>query len=201
MVIRVQETLTKEDRAAWRRLAARENRVRKRWERGIWVGYGVIWAGWLTLKLFGAFTILIGARFLPHAVCADTPLWLKIFGVLDALALIGSGICLLGLLRRSPGRPPGHDFGRLLPTELPTDAPIRAVFFGDGYFTFWDARGKVRLGYSSIDEAWEDEGRFYLLFRDRPPLALPKRGFAGCGPEAFRDFLEDAAGFPAGFLK
>ena len=76
------------------------------------------------------------------------------------------------------------------------DTPVRAVFFEDGCFGFWDASGKVRRGYSSVAAAWEDEGRFYLFFRDRPPLVLPERGLDGGTPEAFRDFLEQKLGTP-----
>ena len=54
----------------------------------------------------------------------------------------------------------------------------------------WNASERVRLGHSSITAAWEDEGRFYLFFQDRPPLILPKRGFTGGTPEEFRGLLE-----------
>lgn len=76
------------------------------------------------------------------------------------------------------------------------DMPVRAVFFGDGSFTFWESSKKARLGYQAVAAAWEDEGRFYLSFQDRPPLVLPKRGLGRWMPEDFRDFLERELGKP-----
>ena len=88
--------------------------------------------------------------------------------------------------------PPGRDF----PPSVMLDGPVKAAFFRDGCFVFWDVSEKVRRSYSSIAAVWEDEGRFYLLFQDRPPLVLPKRGFSGGEPEAFRNFLEGEQDVP-----
>lgn len=179
MVFRVQGVLTEEDRAAWRRLAARRERVsRKKHQKAV--------CGWFWDKLcgFGIMTFGIVALFL----CAydDMKIGWMIFGLFAAFGglwmFLASGRCPA----REAASPPGQDFP---PSGMP-DLPVRAVFFGDGWFTFWDASGKARLGYSSITGAWEDAGRFYLFFRDCPSLALPKRGFAGGTPEDFRGFLE-----------
>ena len=91
---------------------------------------------------------------------------------------------------------PQEAAGRLPGEDSPLPDPVRAAFFENGCLVFWDAAGKVRLGYSSIAAAWEDGGRFYLFFRDRPPLVLPERGLDGGTPEAFRDFLERKMGAP-----
>lgn len=66
---------------------------------------------------------------------------------------------------------------------------------------FWDVSEKVRRSYSSIAAVWEDEGRFYLLFQDRPPLVLPKRGVVQGTPEDFRDFFERKLGRPVERIK
>ncbi len=88
-----------------------------------------------------------------------------------------------------------------LPPEWQS-ASVRAAFFGDGCFVFWNASERTRLGYSALTAVWEDGGRFYLLLRDRPPLVLPKRGLAGGQmPEDFRDFLERESGGPVERIK
>lgn len=179
MVFRVQGVLTEEDRAAWRRLAARRERVsRKKHQKAV--------CGWFWDKLcgFGIMTFGIVALFL----CAydDMKIGWMIFGLFATFGglwmFLASGHCPV----RETASPHGQDFP---PSGMP-DLPVRAVFFGDGWFTFWDASGKARLGYSSITDAWEDAGRFYLFLADHPPLALPKCGFAGGTPEDFRGFLE-----------
>ena len=81
------------------------------------------------------------------------------------------------------------------------NGPVKAAFFGDGRFVFWDVSEKVRRGYSPVAAAWEDEGRFYLFFEDRLPLVLPKRGLAGGTAEDFRDFLEREFGWPVERIK
>lgn len=99
------------------------------------------------------------------------------------------------------GRIPVREVNCFLREDFPIPDVRRAAFFGDGCFVFWDAAGKVRLGYSSVSSAWEDEGRFYLFFQDRPPLVLPKRGFSGGTEEEFRDFLEREFGWPVERIK
>lgn len=195
MVFYVREPLTEEDRAAWRRLAAHQKRDEALFRRMLWIGYGVIWGGWLMLKLFGLVFIFRGVTFLSWAVTGELPLWMGFTGVPFAALMVGCGICLLLLFPRSPGWPSPLDRLDVLSAEV-SDTPVRAAFFGDGCFAFWDASGKARLGYSSIAAAWEDEGRFYLFFQNRPPLVLPKRGFSGGEPEAFRNFLEREQGVP-----
>lgn len=189
MVFRVQGTLTEEDRATWRRLAAhRERTARKKHRKAVrswlgeklWAVYGVAWG---LLTLWGvAHGMAVGWVILALFLLTVSP-WM----------FIKAGRCPVW----EPASPPGQDFP---PSGMP-DAPVRAVFFRDGCFTFWDASGRVRLGYSSVLCAWEDGGRFYLFFQDRPPLVLPKRGFAGGTPEDFRDFLEGELGWPVERMK
>lgn len=188
MVFLVRGTLTEEDKTAWKRLAARKKRDDTLVQRAFRVGYIIFWAGWLVFKFFGLYSFFYVATVLPRLTVKDTPLWLRIPGVFLVLVLFGCGICVLILFPHPPGWPEPLKYDAL-PAE-PPDGFIRAVFFGDGRFVFWNASGKIRLGYSFITGVYEDAGRFYLFFRDRPPLVLPKRGFAGGTAEDFRDFLE-----------
>lgn len=193
MVFRVQGTLTEEDRAAWRRVSGHRQKFARS-------GYGFLLGLWLTMKLLGAFLLSIGVAIFYLTGVEAPGLFLGVLQAIIALYVIGAGGWLLLTLRRPPIRPeklPDRDFP---PSGMP-DAPVRAVFFRDGCFTFWDASGRVRLGYSSVLCAWEDGGRFYLFFQDRPPLVLPKRGFAGGTPEDFRDFLEGELGWPVERMK
>lgn len=200
MVFRVRAALTEEDREAWQRLIKRKKRGDQlsRWIDRI--VYGIAWAGWLMFKFFGLVSFYCAVAFPLRLIADGAPLWLEVIFVFLSVVLIGCGIRLLTLFPRSPGRPSPLDRPNFLPSELP-DTPVWAVFFGDGNFLLWDAAGWVRLGYSSILCAWEDEGRFYLFFRDRPPLVLPKRSFAGGTPEDFRDFLERELGWPVERIK
>lgn len=182
MVFLVRETLTEEDRAAWRRIAARREKLFRS-------GYGLFLGLWLAMKLLGVFLTGYGGVILYWTGAEDPGLFVGVLQAIVALYAIGGGGWLLLTLPRPPKRPdklPERDFP---PSGMP-DTPVRAAFFGDGCFVFWDASERVRLGYSSITAAWEDEGRFYLFFQDHPPLVLPKRGFAGGTAEDFRDFLE-----------
>lgn len=179
MVFHVQETLTEEDRATWRRLAARrEEAARKKHRKTV--------RSWLGDKLCGVGITLFGIL----TLCAVASGGMKAGWAVWGLILLFGGPWMFLASGHYPVRetasPPSQDFP---PSGMP-DLPVQVVFFGDGCFTFWDASGKVRLGYSSITSAWEDAGRFYLFFADRPPLVLPKRGFARGTPEDFRNFLE-----------
>lgn len=185
MVFCVRGTLLEEDRAAWRRLKAqRERAARKKHQKAV--------RGWFGDKLCGFGIMMYGIL----ALCLAIYDGMRIGGTICGLLMTFGGLWMFVSLGRRPVRetaaPPGQDFP---PSGMP-DTPVRAAFFGDGCFAFWDASGKVRLGYSSIAAAWEDEGRFYLFFQNRPPLVLPKRGFSGGEPEAFRNFLEGEQDVP-----
>lgn len=190
MVFLIKDTLTVEDRAAWRRLAVQR-------ERHACGGYRILMILWLTMKLLGLFLLVSGG--LALYLCGTSFKDKRILkGMLyTAMGLIYSmgGIWLFLRLRNPPIRPrrlPKEDFP---PSGMP-DMPVRAVFFEDGSFTFWEASEKVRLGYQAVDSVWEDSGCFYLFFRERPPLVLPKRGLGRQGPEGFRRFLERTIGKP-----
>ena len=193
MVFRVRAFLTEEDRKAWRRASAKREKL----ARG---GYGLFLGLWLAMKLLGMFLAGCGVAIL-YWTGAEAPGVLPgVWQAIIALYAIGGGGWLLLTLPRPPKRPeklPDRDFP---PSGMP-DTPVRAAFFGDGYFVFWEGSGKVRRGYSSISVYWEDEGRFYLFFEDRPPLVLPKRGLAGGTEEDFRDFLEREFGWPVERIK
>ena len=92
-------------------------------------------------------------------------------------------------------------FFKPVPAPEWQDIPLRAVFFGDGCFSIWTPTKRIRLGYSSISAAWEDEGRFYLFFTGRPPLVVRKSGLGRWMPEDFRDFLEQEFGWPVERIK
>lgn len=181
MVFCVRGTLLEEDRAAWRRLKAQwERKARRKRRREV--------LSWLGDKFCGLICVLMGAAMLCAVVSGGVNAW---YLLCVPFMLIG-GVLALVIQRHCPAgeaeRLPGED------SSLPD--PVRAAFFGDGCFAFWDASGKVRREYSSVAAAWEDGERFYLFFRDRPPLVLPGRGLDGGTPEAFRDFLEQKLGAP-----
>lgn len=181
MAFRVQGTLTEEDRAAYQRLRDRRVRKARRKHRRDTLG-------WLGDKLSSFICAAMGVIALYAIASGGMSAW---------YLLVAPFMLICGVVTfAARGRFPVRKTGCLPGEELALSHSVRAVFFGDGCFTFWDASGKVRLGYSSILCAWEDEGRFYLFFRDRPPLVLPKRGFAGGTAEDFRDFLEKEFGWP-----
>lgn len=193
MVFLVRETLTEEDRAAWRRLAAR----RKKKFRS---GYGVLLILWFLMKLLGLTFLGFVGFSLFVILPSESWIFLKICFLIEAACFGYLGLGLLRIFFRPPIRP-DNSFKKDFPPSNMQDTAVRAVFFGDGCFTFWDTSGKIRLGYSAITSFWEDAGRFYIFFQDRPPLVLPKRGFAGGMPEDFRDFLENTLGFPVERVK
>lgn len=193
MVFLVRETLTEEDRKAWRRASDRREKLARS-------GYGLFLGLWLAMKLLGMFLAGCGAVVLYWTGAGDPGVFKGVLQAIMALYVIGGGGWLLLTFPRPPKRPgklPDRDFP---PSGMP-DTPVRAAFFGDGCFAFWEGTGKVRLGYSSISAYWEDEGRFYLFFEDRTPLVLPKRGLAGGTEEDFRDFLEQEFGWPVERIK
>lgn len=148
---------------------------------------------WLAMKLLGLFLLAFVGYILFWLVESGTLLLIKICYVVAAVAFAYFGIGLLRLFFCPPKRPCGLPARDFPPARLP-DTEVRAVFFGDGCFVFWENGVKTRLSYSAIAGAWEDEGRFYIFFADRPPLVLPKRGLVRWMPEDFRDFLESACG-------
>ena len=155
MVFLVREILAEEDWAAWRELAAQRERIdRKKHRRSI--------RGWLGNKLCGIVTTVFGALTLCAVVSGGTKAAWAIWGL---IFMIG-GLWMFLATGRRPAREtacsPGQDF----PPSGIVKLSIRAVFFEDGYFVFWDISGKTRLRYSSILCAWEDKGRFYLFFQD-----------------------------------
>lgn len=190
MVFRVRAFLTEEDRKAWRRLAAqRERSARKKHRKAV--------RGWLGVKLCGIGNTVFGALMLCAVISG---------GMRAAWGILASVLTVTGLwIFLTAGRCPVWELfspsGRDFPPSVVPNGPAKAAFFGDGYFVFWEGPGKVRLGYSSISAYWEDEGRFYLFFEDRPPLVLPKRGLAGGTAEDFRDFLEQEFGWPVERIK
>lgn len=186
MVFLVRETLTEEDRAAWRRLRDKRIReVRRERRRNT--------LGWLADVLSAFLCTAMGAAALYAIARGKMSAWY----LLAAPFMLVGGACIL--LTR--GRIPARETGLLPGEELPFSDTVRAVFFGDGCFAFWDTSGKVRMGYSSIHDIWEDEGRFYLFFKDRPPLVVRKSGLGRWMPEDFRDFLENTLGFPVERVK
>lgn len=182
MVFFIRETLTEEDRAGWRRVSARRNRAYRS-------GYRILLALWLTMKLLGLFLLGCGSQILFEVGMDDPGFFAGVLCAIEAmLCLLGGGWLIL-VLRHPPLRPeplPKEDFPRF---GMP-DVPVRALFFGDGYFVFGGVSESVRLPYSVVESVWEDQGRFYLFFADRPPLVLPKRGFVSGTPEDYRGFLE-----------
>lgn len=185
MVFRVRAVLTEEDREAWQRLAAqRERTARKKHRKAV--------HGWFWDKFCGFGITISGILALLLGMYDGMRIKWIIFGLLITFG----GIWMFVSVGRRPvqetAAPPDQDFP---PSGMP-DTPVRAAFFGNGCFVFWNVSEKVRQGYSSITAVWEDEGRFYLFFQDHPPLVLPKRGFAGGTPEDFRGFLEREFGWP-----
>lgn len=185
MVFLVREILTKEDWTAWRKLAAqRERIVRKKHRRSI--------RGWLENKLCGIVNIVFGTLML----CAVVSGGMKAAWAIWGLILMIGGLWIFLAAGRYPAHETAYSPGQDFPPSRIVNLSIRAVFFEDGYFAFWDTSGKTRLRYSSILDTWEDKGRFYLFFQDRSPLVLPKRGFVRCIPENFRNLLELELGRP-----
>jgi len=178
MVFFIKETLTAEDKMAWRQMMVkREKAVRK--ERR------AVARDWAERKIMGFSCIIFGVL-IAFAVVRGGVGGLWIF---FSLYCVFGGVCILAW------KPPRIEQTVSLPASgLPpsriTDMPVRAVFFGDGCFSFWESSKKTRLGYHAVTAAWEDTGRFYLFFQDRPPLILPKRGLGRWMPEDFRDFLD-----------
>lgn len=190
MVFLVRETLTEEDRAAWRRVAVqRERAARKKHQKAV--------RGWFWDKLCGFGIMMSGILALFLCAYDDMKIRWMIFGLLAAFG----GLWMFVSVGRRPARETASPPGQAFPSPGMPDAPVRAAFFGDGCFAYWNASGKVRLGYSSITGVWEDAGRFYLFFADRPPLVLPKRGFSGGMPEEFRNFLEQRFEWPVEWMK
>lgn len=185
MVFLVRGILTEEDWAAWRELATQRERVsRKKRRRSI--------RGWLGNKLCGIANTVFGTLTLCAVVSGGMKAAWAIWGL---IAMIG-GLWIFLATGRYPARETAYSPGQDFPPSGIVNLSIQAVFFEDGYFAFWDDLGKIRLRYSSILCTWEDKGRFYLFFRDRSPLVLPKRGFVRCIPENFRDLLERELGRP-----
>lgn len=185
MVFLVREILTEEDWAAWRELATQKEWVsRKKHRRSI--------RGWIDNKLCGIANTVFGAL----TLCAVVSGGMKAVWAIWGLILMIGGLWIFLATGRYPAREMAYSPGQDFPPSGIVNLSIRAVFFEDGYFAFWDDLGKIRLRYSSILCTWEDKGRFYLFFQDRSPLVLPKRGFVRCIPENFRDLLERELGRP-----
>lgn len=185
MVFLVRGILTEEDWSAWRELATQRERVsRKKRRRSI--------RGWLGNKLCGIANTVFGTLTLCAVVSGGMKAAWAIWGL---ITMIG-GLWIFLTTGRYPARETAYSPGQDFPPSGIVNLSIRAVFFEDGYFAFWDDSGKIRLRYSSILCTWEDKGRFYLFFQDRSPLVLPKRGFVRCIPENFRDLLERELGRP-----
>ena len=185
MVFLVREILAEEDLVAWRELAAQRKRIaRKKHRRSI--------RNWLGNKLCGIVNTVFGTL----TLCAVVSGGMKAAWVIWGLITMIGGLWIFLATGRYPAREAAYSPRWDSPPSGIVDLSIRAVFFEDGYFAFWDTSGKTRLRYSSILCIWEDKGRFYLFFQDRSPLVLPKRGFVRCIPENFRDFLEWELGRP-----
>lgn len=193
MVFLVRETLTEEDKTAWKRVSIRRQKLARS-------GYGLFLSLWLAMKLLGAYVCGIGLLILYVTAVADPGLIMGVLQAAMALCAIGAGGWLISTFLRPPIRPEKLPERDSPPPGIP-DTPVWAVFFGDNRFFFRDALEKVCMSYSSIISIWEDAGRFYLFFKDCPPLVLPKRGFAGGTPEDFRDFLEKEFGWPVERIK
>lgn len=193
MVFRIKAELTEEDRRAWQRVAACRARSFRR-------GYGFLMLLWLAMKILGLSLLVLVSVMLALLSGSDTWLVIKLCGMVDAAVFVYFGIGLLRLFFRPPKRPDGPPAWDFPPDKL-SETPVRAAFFGDGCFAFRASGEKIRLGYSTITGAWEDGGRFYLFFADRPPLVLPKRGLGRWMPEDFRDFLERELEVPVERMK
>ncbi len=184
MVYFIKDTLTAEDRAAWKRLATqRDKAICKKRRASIRI--------WIEGKLTGVLSTVFGGLTLFAVAKGGMP---KPYASFSLLFIVG-GVMIFWKehlpVQRAAGLPE-KDF----PPSGMMDMPVRAVFFEDGSFTFWEVSEKVRLGYQAVDSVWEDSGCFYLFFQERPPLVLPKRGLVHRGPEGFRCFLEQALGKP-----
>jgi len=184
MVFFIRETLTAEDRAAWKRLAVRRDKaIREKRRASI--------RTWIEGKLMGILSIAFGGLTMFAVVKGGMSMPYAFFSAFFV-------ICGFFIFFKEP--PPIQQTGGLPEKDFPPsespDMPVRAVFFEDGSFTFWEASKKIRLGYQAVDSAWEDSGCFYLFFQERPPLVLPKRGLGRWGPEGFRCFLEREMGKP-----
>ncbi len=190
MVFRVRGTLTKEDRAAWRRLAVR-------YDRSVVKKYRTAKRERLKMKLSAWLMLIISGVGLFAAVSGGISPWMAPL----MLFLIITGIFLLFFVKQPEIKPPTRLFEYDFPPSDMPDTPVRAAFFEDGCFVFWNAAERVRLGYAAITAAWEDAERFYLFLRNRPPLVLPKRGFAGEMSEDFRGFLGNTIDFPMKSMK
>ncbi len=178
MVFFIKETLSAEDRAAWRKLAVH-------WDKAIRKKRRAAVRDWVEWKITGLSSLVFGGL-IAFAVVKGS---MRVLWIFYSLFLVIGGICILA------AKPPRIERAASLskenfPPPEATDTPVRAVFFEDGCFIFWASSKKNRLGYQAITAAWEDEGRFYLFIQDRPPLVLPKRGLGRWMPEDFRDFLE-----------
>lgn len=185
MVFLVREILTEEDWAACRELVTQRERIaRKKHRRSI--------RGWIGNKLCGIVNTMFGTLTLCVVVSGGMKAPWAIWG----LILMIGGLWMFLTTGRYPARETAYSPSQDFPPSGILNLSIRAVFFEDGYFAFWDTSGKTRLRYSSILCTWEDKGRFYLFFQDRSPLVLPKRGFVRCIPEDFRDLLERELGRP-----
>lgn len=184
MVYFIKDTLTAEDHAVWQRLAIlRDKAIRKKRRDAIRI--------WIEGKLTGVLSAVFGGLTLFAVAKGDMP---KPYAFFSLLFIIG-GVMIFWKehfpVQRAAGLPE-KDFP---PSGLP-DMPVRAVFFEDGSFTFWEASKKIRSGYQAVDSVWEDSGCFYLFFQERPPLVLPKRGLGRQGSEGFRRFLKQVLGKP-----
>lgn len=193
MVFRIKAELTEEDRAAWRLLALQREKARrkKRWAAvRIWLGNKLLSLSLVVFGILGMYALSLGRATLRDQVY---------IGVVSPLFLFGGIlICVVNPYPFKRSKPLSEkDF----PPSGLLDAPVRAAFFGDGCFVFRASGEKIRLGYSTVTGAWEDGGRFYLFFADRPPLVLPKRGLGRWMPEDFRDFLERELEVPVERMK
>lgn len=183
MVFLVRETLTKEDETACRRAAERWCRTLHKPEEG-WGSRIFVCLYVTALWCFGLKILLgMGISFWSPA------------GIFALICVLLTWAVIWPWNLRAPV------FFKPIPAPEWQDIPLRIVFFGDGCFSIWAPAERIRLGYSSVTAVWEDEGRFYLFFEDRPPLLLPKRGFSGGTAEEFRDFLEQEFGWPVERIK
>ena len=183
MVFLVRETLTEEDKTACRKAAAR-------WCKSIHKPP----EGWGSRIFVCLYLTGMGCFVLKFLLETNVSIW-------NPLG-ISTMVCVLllwAIVWPRPLRAPV--FFKPVPAPEWQDTPLRVVFFGDGCFSIWTPMGKTRLGYSSITSVWEDEGRFYLFFQDRPPLVVRKSGLGRWMPEDFRDFLEREFGWPVERIK
>lgn len=183
MVFLVRETLTEEDRAACLKAA-------ERWCRSVHKPP----EGWGSRIFVCLYVTGLGCFGLNISRGMGLSIWSPA-GLFMLLCVLGIWAMLWPWDLRAP-----VFFKPTLAPEL-QDIPLRIVFFGDGSFSVWTPTERIRLGYSTITSAWEDKGRFYLFFQDRPPLVVRKSGLGRWMPEDFRDFLEGTLGFPVELIK